>query len=70
MQMWNETPDENGKILCLLTPDELAKYPDGTSFECIDGTFAVKGRDYIDDDTRYGYLAYGLRFYQNEVTFD
>jgi hypothetical protein len=51
--------DEDYELL-LLTPDELAALPDGTELTAIDGDKAVKGRDYIDDDTRCGVLAFGV----------
>jgi len=53
MKKW----DDN---LWLLTLDEFKELPDGIKLMCIDDTFAVKGVDYIDDDTRFGCLAYGL----------
>lgn len=46
--------------LWLLTPDELEQVPDGTILTCINGTKVTKGQDFIDGDTRYGLLAYGL----------
>jgi hypothetical protein len=55
MKSW----DGNG--LVLLTLDEFNKLPDGIVLECIDGSFVTKGKDYIDDDTRFGYLAFGIR---------
>lgn len=53
MKKW----DDN---LWLLTPDEFTELRDGVKLMCIDNTFAVKGVDDIDDDTRFGCLAYGL----------
>lgn len=53
MKKWNET-------LWLLTPDEYAALPDGTNVMCIDNEIAVKGTDYIDQDTRFGCIAYGF----------
>lgn len=44
----------------LMTPNELAQLPDGTELVCINGQTVVKGIDNIDDDTRGGYLAYGV----------
>lgn len=46
--------------LWLLTLEEFTELPDGVKLMCIDNTFAVKGVDDIDDDTRFGCLAYGL----------
>lgn len=51
----------DGTIIHLITPKELAMIPDGEVLWCIDGTAAEKGVDRIDDDTRGGMLAYGLR---------
>lgn len=53
MQRWDET-------LWLFTIDEFNQLPDGIELTCIDGTTAVKGKDYIDDDTRGGHIAYGV----------
>jgi hypothetical protein len=47
--------------LYLITPEEYNQLPDGTQLECIDGTFVIKGVDYIDQDTRFGYIAFGAR---------
>lgn len=43
----------------LLTMAELEKLPDGTELHSITNKPVIKGVDYIDDDTRGGYLAYG-----------
>lgn len=53
MRLWDED-------LWLLTPDELAQLPDGTELVCINGKTVIKGKDYIDNDIRFGYLAYGI----------
>lgn len=53
MKKWN-------KELWLLTVDEYNSLPDGVRLQCIDNEIAVKGRDHIDLDTRYGMIAYGL----------
>lgn len=53
MKKWNEK-------LWLLTPNEFTLIPDGVKLQCIEGTYAVKGKDYIDQDVRFGCLAYGL----------
>ena len=55
MRKWSDETN-----LCLLTPEEYAELPDGTMLLCIDDETYIKGKDYIDNDTRYGYLAYGL----------
>lgn len=47
--------------LWLFTPEEFEQLPDGIVLECINGDYAKKGVDYIDGDTRFGYMAYGVR---------
>ena len=47
-------------ILCLITPEEFAELPDGEILTCIDETVAVKGTDEIDQDTRFGHIAFGV----------
>lgn len=54
MHKWDEH-------LWLITPAELEELPDGVELECISGEKVIKGKDRIDDDTRWGYLAYGIR---------
>jgi hypothetical protein len=54
MQKW----DEN---LYLFTPEEIERIPDGTVLTCIDFGTAIKGKDHIDMDTRYGYTAFGVK---------
>lgn len=39
---------------------EFDKLPNGIAMWSISGAVKVKGRDYIDDDTRGGCIAYGL----------
>lgn len=46
--------------LWLLTPKEFTELPSGVKLMSINNTFAVKGVDYIDQDIRFGCLAYGL----------
>jgi len=46
--------------LYLFTPEECEQLPDGTELTCIDGETVVKGKDYIDMDTRFGHIAYGV----------
>ena len=55
MQLWSE------EGLYLFTPDEYEQLPDGYELTCIDGSKEVKGKDYIDMDTRFGYTAFGVR---------
>lgn len=47
------------KTLWLVTPQEFARLPDGMELTAIDGEKVIKGKDYIDDDTRCGHMAYG-----------
>ena len=51
--------DKEHKLL-LITPEEFAELPDGTELTSILGSKAIKGQDYIDDDTRAGHLAFGV----------
>jgi len=46
--------------LFLLTPNEFDQLPNGIELKCIDGKTYTKGKDYIDQDTRYGHLAFGI----------
>lgn len=57
MKKWDE---ESG--LWLLTPEEFTKLPDGVILESISlyRHKVIKGKDPIDQDTRFGCLAYGL----------
>ncbi len=49
-----------GKDISLLSVEEFTRLPDGTRVVSIFGEEKIKGRDYIDNDTRGGRLAYGL----------
>lgn len=53
---WDDRPDP----LWLLTPAEFLRVPDGATLVCISGETAVKGQDYIDQDTRGGCIAWGF----------
>jgi hypothetical protein len=53
MKKWNEE-------LWLLTKEEYKQLKNGTMLVSISGVEAVKGVDQIDQDTRYGCIAYGL----------
>lgn len=55
MRLWS---DESN--LWLLTPEEFLEVPDGTVLLSISDDTVVKGKDYIDDDIRFGVIAYGL----------
>jgi hypothetical protein len=52
--------DNVENILWLLTPDEFKELPNGTLLRSITYEDKIKGLDYIDDDTRFGVLGYGL----------
>jgi len=53
MNKWDET-------LWLFTPAEFEQLPDGIELTSINGDTVVKGTDYIDMDTRFGYIAFGI----------
>lgn len=46
--------------LYLFTPEEYEQLPDGIELTSISGDSKVKGKDYIDMDTRFGHIAYGV----------
>jgi len=58
--MFNDWELDDGRVVRLITKSELDALPDGTEVICIDGEKLIKGKDYLDDDTRFRYLAYGL----------
>lgn len=62
---WSLDEEHPDGTLWLLTPEEWDDLPNGITVECIDGNQYTKGKDEIDDDTRFGYLAYGLRGYRD-----
>jgi hypothetical protein len=51
---------EDGRVIYLLTPERFHALVDGTKLICIDGEEVIKGKDYIDMDTRFGHLAFGV----------
>lgn len=53
MRNWDER-------LWLIPGEWHAALPAGMTLECIDGEQYVVGTDYIDDDIRFGMLAYGV----------
>lgn len=58
---WKLTEPINiNRIIDLVHENDFKNIPDGTELVCIDGTKVIKGKDYIDNDTRGGYLAYGI----------
>ena len=52
--------DENGFTLMLLPGEWHRHIPEGFQLESISGKSVVAGQDYIDDDIRFGCLAYGI----------
>lgn len=48
------------KTLWLLTPEEFKGVHKGTKLTSINGDTVIKGKDKIDNDTRFGHLAYGV----------
>ena len=67
MQIWNSGKP---KPLYLITPDELKLLPHGFVLTDIDGYTHVIGHDIIDNDTRGGHLAYGIRDPKNHPQKD
>jgi hypothetical protein len=57
MIKWSDEDD-----LYLFTPEEFEKLPNGFQLSGISGVGTyVKGVDSIDQDTRFGYLAFGVK---------
>ena len=56
MILWSEETN-----LWLFTPEEYSHLPDGFELESIIGKKYIKGKDYIDQNTRFGHLAFGVR---------
>ncbi|MFC1617676.1 hypothetical protein ACFL2B_00170 [Patescibacteria group bacterium] len=44
----------------LITPEQLEKLPDGVRLTGVDGSKKIKGEDEINQDTKFGYLGFGL----------
>lgn len=55
MMLWSEDTK-----LYLLTPEEFRQVPDGFVLTCIDGDTATKGQQEIDEDVRFGHMAWGI----------
>lgn len=53
--------DEGENSLWLLTPAEFKRLPPGIELESINGHRKVTGEHTIDQDTRVGHLAWGIR---------
>ena len=51
---------DDGRTIHLVTPREFSQLPDGSVLIAIDGERVVKGVDFIDDDTRGDFLAFGI----------
>lgn len=49
----------DGKLY-LIHHTDFINWPDGVELTSICGDKVVTGRDHIDMDTRFGYLAYGI----------
>jgi hypothetical protein len=58
MQLWSK---DSG--LYLFTVEEFNQLPDGIALESISGAtkYYIKGKDKVDLDTRFGYLAFGVK---------
>lgn len=52
---------DKAHTLELITPEELATLPAGTVLGSISGQTVEVGKDSIDNDTRFGFLAYGFQ---------
>lgn len=57
----NKSLNRNPFGLSLLTPQQLKSLPKGTILYCFTGQKVIVGVDYIDDDTRSGFVAFGFR---------
>lgn len=55
----NDWTLDDGRIISLVTPAELQYLANGTPLYSIMGEKVIVGVDEIDQDTRFGYLAYG-----------
>lgn len=60
----------DGKGLLLIPLHLFDKIPNGMVLTSISGEKKTKGKDYIDDDTRGGMLAYGILPDQYQAVFD
>lgn len=54
MQRWDDT-------LWLFTEAEFKRLPDGIVLTSISGDTVTKGVDYINQDTRFGLIAFGIK---------
>lgn len=60
----NDWKLKDGRTIRLITPTELKFLHDGEVLYSIDGDVHILGKDPIDDDTRFGYLAYGIMLHE------
>lgn len=49
------------KDLWLFTKEEYNQLPDGIELISISGERVIKGKDYIDMDTRFNHIAFGVK---------
>lgn len=49
----------DGKLY-LIALSDWNNWPNGVELTSINGNTKIKGKDYIDEDTRFGLLAYGI----------
>ena len=59
--MNNQWTLNDGSKIYLVTLEEYNNLPNGTKLICIDGKKVTKGKNFIDNDTRFGFIAYGFR---------
>jgi hypothetical protein len=50
----------SGRIIYLLTPEEVVALPTGVTLISINGNIKIKGIDKIDFDIRYGYTSWAV----------
>lgn len=65
MRRWSAESD-----LHLFTKEEYDQLPDGIELTCIDNETVIKGKDYVDLDTRFGYIAFGVKDPWNHLLKD
>jgi hypothetical protein len=51
---------DDGRTIYLLRPADLPRVPSGATLLAIDGEVVTVGTSEIDNDTRGGYLAFGV----------
>ena len=60
MSPQHESSEKPKEKVWLITPEQFQQLPDGTELTSISGEKKVKGQDKVDQDTRFGYLAFGF----------